>query len=275
MKGPGYDVSYQGDIPPVGDSCGRNLGTKGWVMTMRVKNWSGRRIGTRIVILVAAMSLDFATERAQAQWGDFWGYGISYTPPSVDFINRQAVDRIANAQTGSMSGSSIYADNPNAYYKKTRDPEFFEKYDIETRKAMEDRVARRPRKPQTTSQPASTARAAPLAPLVPIASFFDKYDQLAWPSDSPTVGDLGPKRVISDKASLVVLGETRQRGVASLATVTEARRKLLDYGQPALAYVSANLTPRVTDTFHLFLLSLYESLQQAANPPKGTPPPAR
>jgi hypothetical protein len=32
-------------------------------------------------------------------------------------------------------------------------------------------------------------------------------------------------------------------------------------------------TPRVADTFHLFLLSLYESLAQAANPPK-TPPAA-
>ena len=37
-------------------------------------------------------------------------------------------------------------------------------------------------------------------------------------------------------------------------------------GGPALQYVRTHETPRVADTFHLFLLSLYESLAQAVNP---------
>jgi hypothetical protein len=46
--------------------------------------------------------------------------------------------------------------------------------------------------------------------------------------------------------------------------VAEARQKLLDYGRPALHYVKAHETPRVADSFHGFLLSLYDSLAQAA-----------
>jgi hypothetical protein len=63
--------------------------------------------------------------------------------------------------------------------------------------------------------------------------------------------------------------------------VTDARQKLLDYGREALTYVRAHKTPRVADSFHGFLLSLYDSLEQAANPPPATaaatapgPPPS-
>ena len=48
--------------------------------------------------------------------------------------------------------------------------------------------------------------------------------------------------------------------------MTTTRQKLLDYGQPALHFMRTHTTPRVAETFHLFLLSLYESLAQAANP---------
>ena len=62
--------------------------------------------------------------------------------------------------------------------------------------------------------------------------------------------------------------------------MTDARAKLLDYGRPALQYIRDNATPRIADTFHLFLLSLYESLAQAATVPKpratpAAPPPDR
>ena len=48
--------------------------------------------------------------------------------------------------------------------------------------------------------------------------------------------------------------------------VTTARERLLDYGRPALREISANATPRIADSFHIFMLSLYESLAQAALP---------
>ena len=77
----------------------------------------------------------------------------------------------------------------------------------------------------------------------------------------------------SDKACDVVLAENKKDGVASLASVTDARQKLLDYGRPALAHARAHETPRLADTFHMFLLSLYESLAQAASPAANQPPP--
>jgi len=55
-----------------------------------------------------------------------------------------------------------------------------------------------------------------------------------------------------------------------MASVTDARNKLLEYGRPALAYTRAHDTPRISDSFHMFLLSLYESLAQAINPAPST-----
>jgi hypothetical protein len=46
--------------------------------------------------------------------------------------------------------------------------------------------------------------------------------------------------------------------------VASAREALIAYGQPALQYLRETSTARVADTFHLFLLSLYDSLAQAA-----------
>jgi len=77
---------------------------------------------------------------------------------------------------------------------------------------------------------------------------------------------------------LLALQEKQKSGVASMAAVTDARNKLLDYGRPALQIVRTQETPRVADSFHLFLLSLYESLAQAAMPSapttSATRPPA-
>jgi hypothetical protein len=104
--------------------------------------------------------------------------------------------------------------------------------------------------------------------VVPLASFFDAAKRLVWPSDAPITGDLKQKRDVSDEGCLAVLGEFQTRGRASIATVTDTRQKLLDYGQPALQEIRLYATPRVADAFHLFLLSLYESLAQSANPPE-------
>ena len=52
--------------------------------------------------------------------------------------------------------------------------------------------------------------------------------------------------------------------------MTFAREKLLVYGQPALQVIRSTTTPRIAENFHNFLLSLYDSLAQAANPPEVT-----
>jgi len=125
---------------------------------------------------------------------------------------------------------------------------------------------------QVNRQPAVDSTAASSRPkqVIPLSNFFDASQKLVWPGQaSPEVG-LKEKREIFERASLAVLEESRQHGVASIATVTAARQKLLDYGRPALQKVGASSTPQVADTFHHFLLSLYDSLAQSAAPPEIT-----
>ena len=63
-----------------------------------------------------------------------------------------------------------------------------------------------------------------------------------------------------------MLDDTKQTGTASITMVTIARERLLNYGRPALREIRATATPRIADSFHMFMLSLYESLAQAALP---------
>jgi hypothetical protein len=89
--------------------------------------------------------------------------------------------------------------------------------------------------------------------------------------------ELTEKRLTFDQASLAVLEEAKKNGVASVASVSEARQKLLDYGRPALRFVRAHETPRLADSFLGFLLELYDSLAQAATTTRtatvGSPAP--
>jgi hypothetical protein len=111
----------------------------------------------------------------------------------------------------------------------------------------------------------------PSMPSLPLASFYNAEGHIVWPADAPKADGLEAKRSAFDVSSQGVLAELKKNNVASIATVTDARQKLLEYGRPGLQYVRTHETPRVADTFHLFLMSLYESLAQAVNP---TTPPA-
>ena len=90
---------------------------------------------------------------------------------------------------------------------------------------------------------------------------------LVWPSDSPVEGELISKRDTSDQACLAVSDLVDKFRSAPITTVTLARTKLLEYGQPALQAIRSHSTPRIADSFHQFLLSLYDALAAAANPP--------
>lgn len=216
--------------------------------------------------------------RAEAQFG--WGFGL-YNPENASIearaLNQRslAAGNAAYAARSSIGGGfGSYGSNPNAYWNTARDVNFFEKYDAQTRQSMESRVARRPSSSLAPTTPVTTPAA--IQPVLALGSFFNRYGELVWPAEAPTAGDLTPLRATSDKASQAVLKDVKQSGVSQIGTVTDARAKLLDYGRPALQYVRTNATPRIADTFHLFLLSLYEALAQAANPPKtgsSTAPP--
>lgn len=226
-------------------------------------------------VLVAAAVLLLGTEPAHAQWGMGygWGFGLFRPAPSpTQYIYQNALVDAGRPYSGPTR--TPYANDSNAYFNRVRDNGFVERYNVSRREPSYYRYV----PTSAVAVPPSPTPAASQKPALPLASFYDAQGQLAWPADAPTAGDLNEKRATFDQASRVVLDESKKSGVASLASVTDARQKLVDYGRPALSYVRAHETPRLADTFHLFLLSLYESLAQTANPTQAAgaavPPPA-
>ena len=226
------------------------------------------------VVLTVALAGLLVPDRAHAQFGFGGGFGggfgfgygaaFSQVPKPESYLYQKS---LVDAQRPiQIPSRNVYANNSNSYINHIRDNGFVDRYSADRREIPQYRYAARP---------AAVANAAPSAeqgPMLPLASFYEANNKLEWPANAPIEGDLKQKRDVSDKACDVVLAETKQNRVAALASVTDARQKLLEYGRPALAYVRAHETPRVADTFHMFMLSLYESLAQAANP--ATSPPA-
>jgi len=220
--------------------------------------------------VVAAAAVGLWPAKAQAQFGfgggGFggmgWGFGMFRPVPSpTGYLYQKS---IADSQRDThIPSRDVYANNPNSYINHVRDNGFVDRYAAERREAAQYRAARRM---ETAAATQTAMRAAVQVPVLPLSSFYNPQNELVWPGDAPTAGDLKEKRSAFDQASQEVLTETKKNGVASMAAVTDARTKLLDYGRPGLQYVRAHATPRIADSYHLFLLSLYESLAQAANP---------
>ncbi|MFI5458916.1 MAG: hypothetical protein ACHRXM_26095 [Isosphaerales bacterium] len=234
-----------------------------------------RRGKVVVTVFVAAAAFGFSPGLAEAQWGMGgmgmgWGFGgFSQVEKPESFLYSKAlVDAGRGAQ---LPSRNVYANNPNSYINHIRDNGFVDRYSVARREPSHYRYS-----PRMATPTALTV--AQQTPLLPLASFYNGENQFVWPADSPTAGELKQKRSIFDQASQAVLTETKKSGVASIAAVTDARQKLLDYGRPALQFVRTHETPRIADTFHLFLLSTYESLAQAVNPPATAavtaPPPS-
>ena len=227
-----------------------------------------RRFPALLVLLVGATVTALGARPARAQWEMGWGLfgGFNSVPSPGHFLNDRALTQASRGIQSRPSHSPL-SGNSNAYFNRVRDNGFVPHYDVQSRRSPAYQPAPR-RSPglasnaPTASQPA-TAQPAP-KPVLSLASFFDDAQQLVWPGEAPVGGELREKRDSSDQASLLVLNEMKQQGVASITSVAEARQRLLDYGQPALQAVRQVQTPRIADTFHLFLLALYESLAQAA-----------
>lgn len=216
-------------------------------------------------MLLVGLVVALSGGQAHAQFGFGIGFGLGYRTPAV-------VESIYSRSN--ISESAAYAsrkENLTAPARAPRDTTFFERYDPTTLQAMENRVARNPRNYLGTTPPPTTVAAVVAQPVQAvvqaITGFFNEYQQVVWPSDAPTEGDLLARRVVSDDASRNVLKEFDADRMAKIATVTDARNKLLDYGRPALQYARAN-TPTAADSFHAFLLSLYDAIGRAATTPK-------
>ncbi len=243
-------------------------------MTSRAKQHS---VGVTVFLAMAALFLGTTPAKAQFGFGGLgggfgYGFGFGNVPHPEGFINQLALVTAGRGYQGPTR--TPYAGNSNAYFNHVRDNGFVERYNVDRREPSYYRYV------PTSARAAAPSRAAatPEKPLLPLASFYDAQGQLGWPADSPTSRELKEKQATFDQASQVVLDESKKSGVASMAAVTDARQKLIDYGRPALQYVRGHETARLADTFHLFLLSLYESLAQAANPTQAagaaTPPAA-
>jgi hypothetical protein len=237
------------------------------------------RLHAILAFVVGMTALGPASGTARAQYGMGWGWGgfggFNYVPSPTDFLNQHALVNAARGQQRPAS-HSVYAGNPNSYINRVRDNGFVPRYDVQRRRAPSQRS--QPNRSlgnigvdQAAAQPPPSTTAP--KPVLPLASFFDVNQTLVWPSESPVEGELRSKRDNSDQASLAVLEETKKRGAASIGSVTDARQKLLDYGRPALQQIRIDQTPRIADTFHLFMLSLYESLAQATSPPDSISDP--
>jgi hypothetical protein len=217
--------------------------------------------------------------QAQAQWGFEYGLGMGFglghqTPASVSFLNDHSLARGAAA-------AASRPQNLRAPIPVSKDVDFFNRYDVETRMAMEEGVARRRfahraptsttrnQTPPVVSSPPSPSPSPPPRPLVPLASFFDAARRLVWPADAPTHDEFAAKKSASDAKTLELLEELERKGYARISTAADARTMLLNYGQPALQFLRDTTTPRLSDAFHIFLMSLYDSIGQASTDPAG------
>jgi hypothetical protein len=216
-----------------------------------------------VAVFVGAIALSGGSRPAHAQWGGGfggfgWGFGgFSQVEKPESFLYQKAlVDAGRNVQTPSRD---VYANNSNSYINNLRDNGLVERYSAARREPSHYRYP-------NPEGGARAAMAAPPMPVLPLASFYDATGRIEWPANGPTEGDMATKRATFEQSSQVAIEEIKKNGVASMASITDARQKLLDYGRPALHFIRAHDTPRVADTFHLFLLSLYESLAQAVNP---------
>ena len=231
-------------------------------------------------IAAAMLLLSACGGRAEADFGYGFGFGMGFhnPQPDVDFINSWSLQR----------GAAAAANRPRALTaparSRSRDEGFMERYDLATREAMVNRIARNPRQQMSTVNPGGLRpgarpdvppappilrepQAAPAAPVpraVLLGNFFDRGRRLAWPADAPATGDLARLRGAADRAILSVLDELDAGGSAHPSNVTHARDLLLDYGRPALEYAREHSTPAMADSFHAFLLSLYSNLGLAA-----------
>ena len=107
-------------------------------------------------------------------------------------------------------------------------------------------------------------------PVYPIGSFFNAARLLVWPAEAPATDELKPKRDISDQACLVVLETGRETPVSPDHDGDRCPAETARLWSTRAASCPSVSTPRIAESFHMFLLSLYDSLAAAANPPEGT-----
>jgi hypothetical protein len=238
---------------------------------MRIESNVIRRV---LAVLVATAAIEIGASDARAQF-DMGGFGfmpmMRMVPSPSETINSHALLSAQRATMGPVS-RPVYANNPNSYLSRVRDNGFTPHYSVNSRRSpgLDSGRRRSSNSREASNAPPQAEPTPPARPVIAIASFFNAERTLVWPNDAPVTGDLKQKRGISDQACLVVADLVEKFRSAPITTVTDARQRLLEYGQPALSEIRSHSTPRIAEAFHLFMLSLYDSLAQAAEPPNLT-----
>lgn len=241
-------------------------------------NSAAKRGHVLLTTALAAAATVLGPGRAEAQWGMGmgmgwgWGWGLGmggYVQQPSNYLNQ-----VSLAQMNHVRGpiqNNVYGNRPNAYFNHIRDNGFVDRFYPDGGDPSYNGHASRARSARVTPTAARTG-VAPARRVAPLTSFFNEKNQLIWPGDAPTTGELKSRREAVDTACAVALSELKTNGTASIAAATEARQKLLDYGRPALTSVKAAETPQIADGFRNFLTSLYESLAQATETGGERPP---
>ena len=204
----------------------------------------------------------FGSTPARAQYGMGMGMGLfggfGTVPSPSQFINDHALVRAGAGRR--EPARNVYSNNSNSYPNRIRDNGFSSHSSTRSHRSPGYDVDRRAARSlsQTGNNAPQPAPEADPRPVHPISSFFNAARQLVWPSEAPATDELKPSRDISDQACLVVLELVEKHRSAPITTVTEARQKLLDYGQPALRVARSVSTPTIAESFHMFMLSLYD-----------------
>jgi hypothetical protein len=232
-----------------------------------------RQLFQAVTLLAGAVALQFGASEAHAQYGMGMGMfmPMRMVPSPQEFINQHALVNAGRATMGPVN-RPVYANNPNSYLSRVRDNGFTSHYGVNSRRSPGLDSGRRRSSSSNqggNNSPQPETATAP-RPLIAIGSFFNSERTLVWPNDAPVTGDLKGKRDTSDQACLVVADLVEKFRSAPITTVTDARQKLLEYGRPALSEIRSHSTPRIAEAFHHFMLSLYDSLAQAAEPQGAT-----
>jgi hypothetical protein len=234
-----------------------------------------RLIGTHLarralapLFMIVVLSASASPSQAQFEYG----FGIGFENPQIytNFVNTWSLQNAAAAAANRPQNLTAPRHLPPDISG------FMQRYDVATREAIVNRVARNPSRemgivnptsPSPRPTPPPEAEPQP-TPVVLLANYFDRDRRLVWPIDAPVTAGMGEKRRLADQAILAVLNQYELEGLAQLSTVTDAREKLLDYGRPALDFARNQTSPAVADLFHAFLLTLYANVGLAATVPR-------
>ncbi|WZO99930.1 hypothetical protein EP7_001548 [Isosphaeraceae bacterium EP7] len=243
-----------------------------------------RRLTPGIWATVALLSA-LAGSPARGQFDIMFPWPMQNQQSPGDFLNDRALQNAATARTAQQGGGSggVQLNSGNMYWNNLRDPAFVERYGAADRAPLSRRTttplnrapavaaAATPAARPAAAQP-STAATSIMAPAIVLDAYFDSMGRFRWPADAEIAEDLASKRQRAEAEVVAALREWQASRVTRLQTATTARQALLEFGQPTLQRLRETTSSQVAETFHVFLLGLYNGLEQATIPP---PPPVR